>query len=97
MNEILVRELIQESFDSLLESGMIEQHVEASDETVLIGARSAFDSVAFVTLFMDLEDRIRIKANKEIFLILTDIHDFNVGNTALTVRVIIDYIMKALN
>lgn len=96
MDKLLVRELIQESFNSLYESGMIEQNAEACDDTVLIGAKSVFDSVAFVTLFMDLEDRIRIKTEKEVFLILTDIHDFNVGNTALTVSVLIDYIMKML-
>ncbi|MPN08572.1 hypothetical protein SDC9_155855 [bioreactor metagenome] len=94
MNDIQIRELIKESFDSLYEAGMIDNCVEACDNTVLIGNGSVFDSVAFVTLFMDLEDRIKDRTQKEIFLILTDIHDFNVGNSALNVRVLIDYIKK---
>ncbi|MBB6216424.1 acyl carrier protein [Anaerosolibacter carboniphilus] len=92
-----IKEMIQKSFDSLYESGMIENKIIATDDTVLIGPGSELDSVAFVTLFVDIEDRLRVETNEEIYLVLNEIHDFNPKENYLTVSVLIAFIENLLD
>ncbi|MDD3138169.1 MAG: hypothetical protein PHX08_04255 [Lachnospiraceae bacterium] len=83
--------IIQEAMDNLFESGMTEEGIIINDNTVLIGPDTVLDSVAFVTLFMDLEEKFSDATGKEIFLLIDEIHEFNPEDTFLTVKVLVDY------
>jgi acyl carrier protein len=89
-----VVELIQDSLNSLQRTGLIEQSIVVQDETVLLGTGSPLDSVAFVTLITDLEDRLTRETGQDIFLILGDIHDFNMSEFSLNVKVLAQYIVN---
>lgn len=93
-NEII--ELIQQSFDALFDAEMIKEKINVNQDTVLLGMYSELDSIAFITLFSEIEDRLSEKTGKEIYLVLSDIHEFNPDNNNLNVGVLTDYINKKI-
>ena len=88
--------IIQEVFDGLYMGGMIDRKIIIDDDTVILGAGTVLDSVAFVTLFMDLEDRLSEELGRDVFLLIDEIHDFNPLDDCLTVKVLQDYIVATL-
>jgi hypothetical protein len=49
MKTVRALELMQDSFDSMMRSGLLENEVEVSPETVLLGVGSSLDSLGFIT------------------------------------------------
>ena len=88
--------LLQDVFAGLEEGGVLEEHVELSSDTVLAGTNAVLDSIAFVTLFTDIEERLEEKTGKEIFLLIDEVHEFNPEGSFLTVGVLLDYIENLL-
>lgn len=86
-------QIIQDSFSSLYRSGILAEDMAIEGNTVILGAKSPLDSIGFVTFITDLEDRISSRADKEIYLILTEIHEFNADHHCLTVGTLADYIV----
>ena len=87
-------ELIQESVRGLRRAGLLEQDLAIDESTVLLGLGSELDSVAFVTLISDLEERLSREAGLELFLVLDDLHEFNGENPSLTVRTLAPYLVE---
>jgi acyl carrier protein len=87
-------ELIQESIRALRRAGLLEHDLVIDDSTVLLGMGSELDSVAFVTLISDLEDRLARETGKDLFLVLDDLHDFNGEDPSLTVRTLAPYLVE---
>ena len=56
--------------------------------------RSSLDSLAFVTLISDLEDRVSDAAEQEHYLVLTDIQDFSSDQAYLSAGELAKYIEK---
>ena len=52
------------------------------------------DSVAFVTLISDLEERVSRESGRELFLVLDELHDFNGENPSLSVRTLAPYLVE---
>jgi len=86
-------QIIQDSFSSLYRSGMLEEDMAIEENTVILGAKSPLDSIGFVTFITDLEDRISSATDKEIYLVLTEIHEFNADHQYLTAGTLADYIV----
>ena len=87
--------IIQMIFDSLHRVSLIEQQIEVTGQTVLLGAGSPLDSIGFVTFITELEDRVAQEngANSSDFaLVLNDIHEFNTGEKELTAGTIASYV-----
>ena len=70
MNKEKILELIQNSFDSLYNSEMISEKISVTDNTIIIGKGSILDSISFITLFSELEERLSVESDNEIFLVL---------------------------
>ena len=89
-------QLIQNSFSSLRRSGLLEQDVVVQADTVLLGTGSPLDSMAFVTFWMDLEDRLNRETDHESYLVLVlnEIHEFNTDNAYLTADTLARYMVK---
>jgi len=87
-------QLMQETFDSMQRSGMLEDAIIVNSDTVILGSGSSLDSLGFVTFISDLEERVSDKANQEHYLILTDIHDFNTEQSFLSVGTLAQYVAK---
>lgn len=87
-------ELIQESIRGLRRAGLLENDLVVDDATVLLGMGSELDSVAFVTLVSDLEERLSRETGSELFLVLDDLHEFNSDNPSLTVRTLAPYLVE---
>ena len=80
--------MIQDSLDGLNRANTIKTRIEAKPELVLMGsgADENIDSLGFVTLIMDIEDRLEKVTDYETPIVLTDILGFDVNNPALTVN-----------
>jgi hypothetical protein len=77
----------------LQRSGLIEQGVTLNKETVLLGTGSVLDSVAFVTLIADLEERLNRETGQELSLVLDEIHEFNANVPHLTAETLSKYMI----
>lgn len=84
--------VMQEVFDSMKTSGMFDENSFLDADTVILGVGSNFDSLGFVTFISDLEERVSDVAGDEIYLILTDIHDFNKDKSVLSAATLASYI-----
>lgn len=89
--------LIQESFDSLYQSGVITEDIIVDKNTPILGENSILDSIGFITLFTDIEDRISQNTGKEIYLVLDEITDFNINNPYLSAGIIANYLVEKIN
>jgi acyl carrier protein len=86
-------ELIQESMASLRRADLVKDDGLVTENTVLLGAGTTLDSVAFVTLVTDVEERLDRETGRELVLILTDIHDFNPEQAHLSADTLARYMV----
>ena len=91
-DEQRILELIQESFDSLFRSGLLPQQLKVDSNTVLLGDGSPLESIAFVTFVADLEMRLDRELGETVYLILSDIHEFNPSKSSLTAGTLARYV-----
>jgi acyl carrier protein len=77
--------LIVQALRRIQSNGIVSADFDVNDDTVLLGMGSPVDSIAFVTLISDLEQRIERELGREFFLVMTDIHDLNEGKAELLV------------
>ena len=81
-----------EVVEDLHKSGVILHPVDLTDDTVLIGKGAALDSLSFVALVADLEERISSKADVEIEIALDKLDDFNVESPFISAHMLATYI-----
>ena len=84
--------VIRDTFESLQRSSIISSDISFSENMVVLGSDSELDSLGFVTFISDLEERISNEDDKDVFLVLDDISDFNMNNPSLTVKALALYI-----
>lgn len=97
LSEQRILQLVQKSFDSLVESQLIETAVTVKPETVLLGSQSPLDSIAFVTFMAEFEERIQQETGSEdsVFaLALDELHAFNPDDAVLTAATLSEYVMR---
>lgn len=87
-------ELIQSAIQGLRRAGLLDHDLVVDESTVLLGIGSELDSVAFVTLVSDLEERLSRETRTEMFLVLDDLHEFNSDNPSLTVGTLAPYLVE---
>ena len=87
-------QLMQDSVDSMQRSGMMEETIKITPDTIVLGTGSSLDSLGFVTFSSDLEERISAESGKEHFLILTEIHEANADQAFLSAGVLAEYVQK---
>lgn len=88
--------LIRDVVAGLRSSGMLESDVNVLPDTVLLGDGSPFDSLSFVTLMSDIEERLSQQIGHEIFLLFDEIHEFNEDQSSLTVTTLAAFIDRLL-
>jgi hypothetical protein len=86
--------MLQESLDSLARTGTINKLIKIQPTTQLLGSESSLDSLGFVTFITDIEDRMQLKLDKECYLVLNEIAQFNVNSPSLTADVLTRYMVK---
>jgi hypothetical protein len=88
-------QLIQDSYQSLTRSGVIqlEEQIEITEEIVLMGSGALLDSMGFVTLVTDIEDRMEQKTGHECYIELNEINDFDINSPNLTIGVLVQYLI----
>ena len=90
-------EIIADVFESLFRTESIESKVDVNKETVVLGPGSPLDSMGFVTFITELEDRLIDETDDDIYLIINDIHEFNIASYTdqfLAVGVVAEFIEK---
>lgn len=88
--------VIHETIEGLQESGVVDLETPFSEDLVILGSKSEFDSLGFVTFISDLEERVSVVADKDIFLVLDDIGEFNMNNPSLTIKTLAFYVAGLL-
>jgi acyl carrier protein len=83
---------MQDSFDSMQRSGMMEEVITVTPDSIILGTGSSLDSLGFVTFISDLEERVSAETGTEHYLILTEIHEANADQTYLTAGALAAYI-----
>lgn len=86
--------LMQDSLDSIQRSGMLEEAITVTPDTIILGTGSSLDSLGFVTFISDLEERVSAETGTEHYLILTEIHEANADQAFLSAGVLAEYIEK---
>ena len=86
--------LMQETFDSMQRSGMLESAVVVNSDIVILGSGSSLDSLGFVTFISHLEERVSEETDQEHYLVLTDIHEFNAEQSFLSAGTLAQYVVK---
>ncbi len=86
--------MLQESIDSLVRTGTIRQSFKIEPTTQLLGPESSFDSLGFVTFITDIEDRMQLELDKECYLVLNEIAQFDINSPNLTADVLARYMVK---
>lgn len=94
MDDKRALKLMQESFDSMQRSEMLEDAITVNSDTVILGSGSSLDSLGFVTFISDFEERVSAAADQEHYLILTDIHEFNSEEAFLSAGTLAQYVEK---
>jgi len=89
--------LLKDSLSSLQRTGLIKQEVTIGKDTVLLGTGSPLDSLAFVTLVAELEDRLNRETGQDVSLVLDEIHEFNVNVPYLTAETLSEYMIKLID
>ncbi len=92
IGEQRVLELIQESFDGLYRVGLIKNETKVDDRTILLGNGATLESIAFVTFVADLEDRLDRENGQPVYLVLSEIHEFNPSKSSLAAGTLAQFI-----
>jgi hypothetical protein len=94
MKSTAAMKLMQESFDSLLRSEILEAAIVVTSDTVILGTGSFLNSLGFVTFISDMEERVSAVTGQEQYLVLTEIHEFNADQAFLSAGTLARYIEK---
>lgn len=94
MTEERAFQMITEAFDDLKEAGMVEESVSLDKETILLGVGSPVDSIGFVTFITALEEKLVDETGKDLYLVLNEIHQFNVDQPHLTADGLARYLVQ---
>ena len=89
--------LVQKSLDGLYESSMLIEKILVDDETPLFGGGSNIDSMCFVALMTEVEDKLSEATGKDIFVVLTDLEELYPNSPVLTVGMLANYLIILAN
>lgn len=89
--------LIQEALDALHKSAILETKIHVGEETVLFGVGSSIDSMGFVTLITDIEERLNAITNKDLFIVLSDLEDLYPEAPVLSASMFAEYLIHLAN
>lgn len=84
--ETRVKDWILASLKSVQEVEDVYKNLIFNDETVILGAGSPFDSIAFTAFATDLEEKIEDETGEELILKVDELFQPQKGDSALTVK-----------
>lgn len=87
-----LKAIIQSSIDVLYQSGLLADKIVISETTPLFGTGSGIDSMGFVSLVTDIEDRINEVSDQDVYIVLADLQDLFPDEPILTVGMFEKYL-----
>jgi hypothetical protein len=85
-------QIIRDAFTALHEGGVLENRIDVDPATVLLGRGTELDSLGFVSVMTEIEDRLTTARGKETMLLFDDIHAFNADKSKLTAGTLASFI-----
>ena len=85
ITEQRVKELMVAALRENAPALQVGADVVLDDATVLLGAKSVLDSIAFINFTTDVEEKIHAEIGAPLILKLYEIHDCNAGKATLTI------------
>lgn len=92
MEKSTIMNMVADVLAGMEDAGIMKTHIDVDEKMVLIGPDAVLDSIAFVTLFTDLEDRLSEVAGEDVYLLIDEVHAFNPEDTFLTLGVLVAYV-----
>jgi len=95
MDRAAIIGIIQQSFEGLVKANLIPERdrIAINENTILFGGDSPLDSLSFVTLVSDVEDRMNMHSTNDLAIDLTEIDNFSVEEPNLTVAKLADFLV----
>jgi len=95
LNKSQILDLIKESLMAVNDEKKLGEKIPVSNDTILIGKGTLLDSLDFILLITNVEERVSIAANKDIH-VSTDIEVFQEDNPFNTMETLVDHIFGIL-
>jgi hypothetical protein len=89
--------LVQEALDALQKSAILEAKIHVINDTALFGVGSSIDSMGFVTLITDVEERLNALTKKDLFIVLSDLEDLYPEAPVLSASMFAEYLVRLVN
>ncbi len=89
--------LISEVLVNLENENLLDVPVVFSDNLPLLGPDSPLDSLSFISFLTELEDRLTILNNRDTYIVLNDIAEFDVSSNRLTAMQLASHLTKLVN
>lgn len=86
------QQVIRDAFSALHEGGVLETKIDVQPSTILLGNGSPLDSLGFVSVMTEIEDRLSTATGREMMLLFDEIHAFNPDKSSLTVGTLAAFI-----
>jgi len=97
MKEERALELIAASLATLDDNERFTQDDVILENVILLGVESPLDSIEFVGFVTDLEERISVEADKDLYLVVNEIEQFNINELNLTAATLAKHIIKLVD
>ena len=81
-----IKDLILEALKNVKDSEAVYQNLELSDETIILGNQSPFDSIAFTAFATDFEEKMEDEIGEQYVLNLEEIFSLHGRKTKITVK-----------
>lgn len=92
-----LKELILQCLENVRQLSPSYQRMEINDNTMVLGAGSPLDSIAFAAFAADFEEKIEDEIGHEYALKVDEIYDLEEGRSSCTVREMAELVSELLS
>lgn len=90
-------EIVEKILMDLQKAGMLEGDLNFSENLALIGPGSPLDSLAFISFLTQLEDKLSLEKETDVYISLNEIQGFDLSKNHLVVKDLIQHLSSTLN
>ncbi len=94
LSKEMVLQMIEECFDQLVKIDALPEKPDIEEDLILLGDGSQLDSVEFVAFVTELEERLQDKLDRECYLVLDEISQFDINSPKITVDLLASYVVE---
>lgn len=89
--------VIGDAVTALRQGDLLQTSAVFSEDFILLGEASDLDSIAFITLITEVEDRLFLATGKKLFIALTNIKNFDPDKPEFTAGTLAAHLVDLAN